>query len=118
MLYEDPREDVARVGRVGVNVTRMPRGNYSRCCWRDSVKPIQFFCHSLPLSYLLDERQLTFFSKLQRTDNYVLRILAGLPMLKYEMLALAAKYSLNGVYCAVSTIKDLVLLSFAQKVQL
>jgi len=88
------------------------------CCWRDSVKPIQFFCHSLPLSYLVDERQLTFFSKLQRTDNYVLRTLAGLPMVKYEMLALAAKYSLNGVYCAVSTIKDLVWLSFAQKVQL
>jgi len=39
-------------------------------------------------------------------------------MVKYEMLALAAKYSLNGVYYAVSTIKDLVWSSFAQKVQL
>jgi len=39
-------------------------------------------------------------------------------MVKYEMLALADKYSLNGVYCAVSTIKDLVWLSLSQKVQL
>ena len=63
----------------------------------------------------MDERQLTFFSKLQCTDNYVLRTLARLPMVKYEMLALAAKYSLNGVYCAVSTIKDLVWLSLHRK---
>ena len=45
------------------------------CCWRESVKPLQFFCQSLPLSYLIEERQLTFFSKLQRTDNIVLRTL-------------------------------------------
>jgi len=84
------------------------------------------FCPGVLTLYRLEQkdrwrrtiRQLTFFSKLQRTDNYVLRTLAGLPMVKYEMLALAAKYSLNGVYCAVSTIKDLVWLSFAQKVQL
>jgi len=34
------------------------------CCWRDSVKPLQFFCKSLPVSYLTDERQLIFFNKL------------------------------------------------------
>jgi len=31
------------------------------CCWRESVKPLQFFCQSLPLSYLIEERQLMFF---------------------------------------------------------
>ena len=31
------------------------------CCRRESVKPLQFFCQSLPLSYLIEERQLTFF---------------------------------------------------------
>jgi len=36
------------------------------CYWCDSVKTIKFFCHFFPLSYLVDERQLTFFSKLQR----------------------------------------------------
>ena len=43
------------------------------CCWRDSVKAVQFFCHSLPISYLVDERHYwrTFFSKLQHNDNCV-----------------------------------------------
>jgi len=88
------------------------------CCWRNSVKPIQFFCHSLPLSYLVDERQLTFFSKLQRNDNYVLRTLAHLLMVKYETLVLATKYGLSDIYCAESTFKELTSLSFVQKVQL
>ena len=35
-------------------------------CWCESVKPLQFFCLSMLLSYLIE---LVFFSKLQRTDN-------------------------------------------------
>jgi len=30
------------------------------CCWRESVKPLQFFCQSVPLSYLIEERQFMF----------------------------------------------------------
>ena len=30
------------------------------CCWQESVKQLQFYCHSLPLSYQLHERQLLF----------------------------------------------------------
>ena len=37
-----------------------------------------------------------FFSKLQHTDNHILRTLIHLPMVKYEMLGLAAKYGLSG----------------------
>ena len=34
------------------------------CCWRGSVKALQYFCHSLPLSlYHIDERRLMFFYK-------------------------------------------------------
>ena len=28
--------------------------------WRESVKPLQYFCELLPLSYLLDQRRLLF----------------------------------------------------------
>jgi len=41
------------------------------CCWRDSVKPLQFFCQSMPLSFVIEERQLMFVSKLYGTDNIV-----------------------------------------------
>jgi len=43
------------------------------------------------------DRQLMFFSKLQRTDNTVLRTLMSVPMVKYEILGLAAKYGLSDV---------------------
>ena len=54
----------------------------------------------MPLSYLIEERQL-FFIKLQRTDNIVLQTVMCVPMVKYEMLGLAAKYGLSDVrdYC-------------------
>ena len=71
------------------------------CCWRDSVKPLQFF----PLSYLIDERQLMFFSKLQHTDNPILR------------MRVAAKYGSNGVQCGLSVIKESVWLCLKQKMQ-
>jgi len=41
-------------------------------------------------------------------DNYVLRTLTHLPMVKYETLALATKYGVSDVYCALSTIKELL----------
>jgi len=64
------------------------------CCWRDSVKPLQFFCQSMPLSFVIEQRQLMFFSKLHRTDNIVLQTLIRVPTVKYEMLSLAVKYGL------------------------
>jgi len=32
------------------------------CCWRESVKPLQYFCHTLPIPYLLYQRKLLFCS--------------------------------------------------------
>jgi len=31
------------------------------CCWRDSVRPLQMFCHTLPLSHLIDQSKLLFW---------------------------------------------------------
>ena len=81
------------------------------------MKPLQFFCYSLLLSYLIDERQLMLFSKMQHTDNPILRTLIYLPTVKHEIMGLAAKYGLNGVQCGVSAIKESLWLCFEQKVQ-
>ena len=45
----------------------------------------------LPLSYQLHERQLLFYRRLQLSDNIVLRALAGLPRVRFEMLGIAGK---------------------------
>jgi len=34
------------------------------CCWRESVKPLQFFYSNLLLSYIVDERCLVFYRRL------------------------------------------------------
>ena len=36
----------------------------SKCCWRENVRPLQFFCHILPLSYIIDQRRLLFWQSL------------------------------------------------------
>jgi len=76
-----------------------------------------FFVRST-LAFAVDERQLMFFSKLQHTDNHILCTLMHLPMVKYEMLGLAAKYGPSGTQGAVSNIRDAVWSCFAQIVQL
>ena len=53
-----------------------------------------------------------FFSKMQHTDNPILRTRIYLPTVKYEIMGLAAKYGLNGLQCSVFAIKEPVLLCF------
>jgi len=50
--------------------------------------------------------------------DVIAHTVAHLPMVKYEIGSIANKYDLSNDYCAVSTIKELVWLSFIQKVQL
>jgi len=33
------------------------------CCWRHTVKPLQYFCNILPLSYVVDQNKLLFWKK-------------------------------------------------------
>ena len=33
------------------------------CCWRESVKPLQYFCSSLPIPHIIQQRKLLFFGK-------------------------------------------------------
>jgi len=49
-----------------------------------------------------------FFSNVQHTDNIVLQTLMCVPMVKYEMLELEAKYGLSDVRYRLSTIRDTV----------
>jgi len=44
-------------------------------CWRESVKPLQYYCQSLPLSYVVSERRLLFWRKMLISDNIVLAVL-------------------------------------------
>jgi len=86
-----------------------------KCCYRKIVKPLQYFCHSLPLSYLIEEKQLTFLNKLLYSDNFILRTLASRYSVQFEILALASKYILNTVQNSKSMVKDAMWTCFQHK---
>jgi len=60
---------------------------------RESVKPLQYYCNALPISYFIDQRRLSFWYKMQNSNNIVLRTLSSLK--HYSFVAIAAKYGIN-----------------------
>jgi len=60
---------------------------------RESVKPLQYYCNALPISYFIDQRRLSFWYKMQNSNNIVLRTLSSLK--HYSFVAIAAKYGTN-----------------------
>ena len=49
-----------------------------RCCWRDSTRPLQYYCNALLMSYLIDQRRLLFWQKTRCSNNVILRTLSAL----------------------------------------
>lgn len=84
------------------------------CSWRESVKPLQFFCHALPLSYLLDQRKLIFWNKLRTSENTVLLTLSRLVLDRFA--ATGNIYGMNSIHCSTSYIKNAVWSTFANNV--
>jgi len=69
------------------------------CCWRESVKPLQFYCNTVPMSYRIDERKLLFYCNTSRSKNVMLKILMCLTGVLSDYMFLCSKY---GVSCASS----------------
>lgn len=65
------------------------------CCWRESVKPLQFYCNTVPLSYMIEERKLLFYRKISLSKNVVLRTLMCLPSVSSDYMFLCSKYSVR-----------------------
>ena len=84
------------------------------CCWRDSVKPLQYFCHTLPLSYLLDQSKLLLWKKMHVSGNILLHTLSRL--VKHRFIALGDVYGVKSWDQAAIDIKTAVWHTFARNV--
>ena len=51
------------------------------------------------------------------SDNIVLRTLAGLPRVRFEMLGIAAKYDIDDLHYSTETVKNAVWLSFVNNIR-
>jgi len=45
-------------------------------CWGESLKPLQFFCSCLPLSFLIHQRRLLYWKKCLFSNNMIIQTLA------------------------------------------
>jgi len=68
--------------------------------WRESVKPLQFYCSCLPASLLVHQHRILFLVKMVRSDNVILHTLAGCS--RDSVLALLDKYSPIDSHCELS----------------
>ena len=62
------------------------------CCWRESTRPLQFFCNTLPISFLLDQRKLIFWYRMHCVDNPNLYALSRLHQNRF--IAIGCKYEI------------------------
>jgi len=57
--------------------------------WRESTRPLKFFCKSLPLYLMLDQRKLVLWMKIAHSGNIVLRTISILN--NNEFVAVSSK---------------------------
>ena len=95
----------ARVNNVTSLVTRA-----DSCCWRESVKPLQYYCQSLPLSYIVSEHRLLFWRKMLISDNIVLAVLSRGIVSKF--VAVGSQYGISTWTLSAAKIKLLIKLCY------
>jgi len=65
------------------------------------MKPLQYYCNALPMSYLIDLRRLIFLRKMYYSDNLVLKTLSSL---KYNLfIANGSKYDISAYDTPIKT---------------
>ena len=86
------------------------------CCWRESVKPLQYYCQSLPLSYIVSERRLLFRRQMLISDNIVLAVLSRGIVSKF--VAVGSLYGISTWTLSVAKIKLLIWTTFVNSLAL
>ena len=86
------------------------------CCWRESVKPLQYFCRTLPISFLLHQRKLLFWKKLYCFELVVLQSLSR--RMHQAFVAVGSLYNVLSPKLSNNSVKELICNSFTMSVNL
>ena len=78
------------------------------------MKPLQYFCNILPLSYVNDQNKLLFWKKMFTSDNQILHSLSWLT--RNHFIAVSSVYGILSPLQSVSRIKESIWSTFAQTV--
>jgi len=77
---------------------------------RENVKPLQYFCQTLPISYFIDQRKLLFWRKLAMHNNNFLLSLSRL--VQNWLYAIGIVYGISTISASVGQIKSAVWAKF------
>jgi len=86
------------------------------CCWTESVRPLQYFCHTLPIPYLLHHRKLLFWKKLYCSDSAVLQSLSR--RMHQAFIAVGSLYNVLSPKLSNNSVRELIWNSYAVTVDL
>ena len=81
---------------------------------RESIKSLQFYCGSLPQTYLLDQRRLLFWNRMMRSDDTVLHSLSC--FVRNRTMAVGSAYNINVMLMSDAGVKNAIWPSFASLV--
>ena len=98
---------------VNVALNNCFRKNFN-CCWRESPKTLMFFCRTLPVTYIVDQRRILFYKKLKCNGSALSRVIAKL--CRNEILSVATKYGIDCLDVPVYHVKNCIWRSFADTV--
>ena len=73
---------------------------------RESIACLQFYCHTLPVAYMIDQRKILFWKKVLTSGIQVVRTLAILN--KGSIGMILSKYTIPSLTVSVTDIKNLV----------
>jgi len=82
--------------------------------WWESVKPLQYYTATLPISYFIDQRKLLFWKKLAIHNNNFLVSLSRL--LQNRFYAIGSLYDITTMSASVGQIKSAVWSKFTETV--
>jgi len=82
------------------------------CCWKESVKPLQYFCGQLPMSFLVDQHRLLFWQKIFVSNNVILATLSRL--ISAQFIAVGSFYGITAWTVTPAKIKAAIWNSFTK----
>jgi len=65
--------------------------------WRESVKVLQYYCSSVPVSYIIDQRRILFWKRMSCSDNLVLRSMSH--FMSFHIKAVSSVYGVSILSC-------------------
>jgi len=83
------------------------------CCWRENVSHLLYYCHTLPASYIADQRKILFWKKALNCNNLIVRTLANLNRCTVGLIL--AKYCIPSINTGVNDIKRCMWEHFADE---